>query len=255
MSRMSGAPAFSRSSRELAPLSTPATIPAPARSPDSTSLAGVAGHRELADRPAAQAQQRGQRQVRPRTAAAGVGRGQRQVDQLTPAELGDDGVPGRGGEAGGQADADAGVAAGREHVRRAGQGGHGARADGRRVVALERGVGLLRRVLVAEDPPEHLDLGLAHGRPHVLHGLVVRRHGQVLLRDGRSEGIDHRAVVEHRGAGHVQAGHRDSGHRERLLCDRRGTGHAPAARTGDQHDARLGLGPMVKREAPAPTSQ
>jgi hypothetical protein len=39
VSRMSGAPACSRFARESAPLSTPATIPAPARSPDSTSLA------------------------------------------------------------------------------------------------------------------------------------------------------------------------------------------------------------------------
>ena len=39
VSRMSGAPARSRSARELAPVSTPATIAAPARSPDSMSLA------------------------------------------------------------------------------------------------------------------------------------------------------------------------------------------------------------------------
>jgi len=39
VSRMSGAPARSRSVRESAPVSTPATTAAPARSPDSTSLA------------------------------------------------------------------------------------------------------------------------------------------------------------------------------------------------------------------------
>jgi hypothetical protein len=37
--RMSGAPACSRSARESAPVKTPATIAAPARRPDSTSLA------------------------------------------------------------------------------------------------------------------------------------------------------------------------------------------------------------------------
>ena len=39
VSRMSGAPACSRSARVLAPVSTPATIAAPARRPDSMSLA------------------------------------------------------------------------------------------------------------------------------------------------------------------------------------------------------------------------
>jgi hypothetical protein len=39
VSRMSGAPARSRSARESAPVSTPATTAAPARRPDSTSLA------------------------------------------------------------------------------------------------------------------------------------------------------------------------------------------------------------------------
>ena len=38
-SRMTGRPAFSRSSRVPEPVSTPATRPAPARRPDSTSLA------------------------------------------------------------------------------------------------------------------------------------------------------------------------------------------------------------------------
>ena len=196
MSRMSGVPAFLQVLARAGAAQHARHDPGPGPQPGLDVTGGVAGHRKLADRPAAQAQQRGQRQVRPRAAAAGVGRGQRQVDQLTPAELGDDGVPGRGGEAGGQADADAGVAAGFEHVCRTGQGAHAARADGRRIVVLERRVGLLRGVLVAEDPPEHLDLGLAHARPHVRHGLVVRRHGQVLRRDSRAEGVEHGAVVE-----------------------------------------------------------
>jgi hypothetical protein len=34
---------------------------------------------------------------------------------------------------------------------------------------------------------------------------------------------------------------------ERLLCDSRGTGHAPPAWPGDQHDAGLGLGSVIKR--------
>ena len=118
--------------------------PGPGPQPGLDVAGGVAGHRELADRPAAQAQQRGQRQVGPRAAAAGVGGGQGQVDQPAPAELGDDGVPGRGGEAGGQAHPDAGVAAGLETSVAPGTAAT-ARADGRRVVALERRVGLLRR--------------------------------------------------------------------------------------------------------------
>ena len=44
---MIGAPACSRSVRESAPLSTPATIPAPARSPDSHPAEGASAAHEL----------------------------------------------------------------------------------------------------------------------------------------------------------------------------------------------------------------
>src|ERR1700677_839328 len=109
--------------------------------------AGVAGDRELADGAAAQPQQRGQRQVRPGTAAppkAGVGGGKGQVDQPAPGELVDDGVPGDGGEPGGQADPDAGVAQPHDRVLGAGQGRDLAVPNGRGVVVLERLVGLPR---------------------------------------------------------------------------------------------------------------
>jgi len=77
-------------------------------------------------------------------------------------------------------------------------------------VVLERLVGLAGGRLVAQDPPEHLDLGLAHARPHGRHRLLEGWLGQA--GDRRGEGLEHGAVVGHRGAGHVQAGHRDAGH-------------------------------------------
>ena len=77
---------------------------------------------------------------------------------------------------------------------------------------LERRVGPLRVVLVAEDVPEDLDLGLAHRGAYVLHRLVVGGHGQVVRRDGRLEGGADGAVVADGGAGHVEAGDGDPGH-------------------------------------------
>jgi hypothetical protein len=185
----------------------------PGAQPGLDVAGGIADHRELLDGAAAQSHQRGQRQVRPGAAAAGVGGGQGQVDQVAPGQLGDDRVPGRRGEAGGQADPDASVAAGSEDVCGPGHGRDLACADGRLVVVLERLVGQLRGLLAAEDPPEHLDLGLAHARPHVGHGPVVRGRGQVLRRDGGGKRLHDRPVVANCGAGHVQAGDRDVGQR------------------------------------------
>src|SRR6202012_3706156 len=57
-----------------------------------------------------------------------------------------------------------------------------------------------------EDAPEHLDLGLAHRGPDVLHGLLVAVGGQAAVADGGLEGVHDHAVVGHGGARHVQAG-------------------------------------------------
>ena len=172
---------------------------------------GIAGHGQLADGAAAQPEQRGQRQVGPRPAASRVGGGQRQVDQPAPGELVDDGVPGDGGKAGGQANPHPRVAQPHDRVLGPGHGRDRPAADGRGVVVLERVVGLAGGRLVAQDPPEHLDLRLAHARPHGRHRLLEGGSGQA--GDRRGEGLEHGAVVGHRGACHVQAGHRDTGHR------------------------------------------
>ena len=173
---------------------------------------GVAGDRELADRAAAQPEQSGQRQVRPGAAAAGVGRREHQVDQVGPAERLHERVPGAGGEASRQTHLDPGAAARLKHFRRAGHRGDLAQANCRRVVRLECRVGPPRLVLVAEDVPEDLDLGLAHRGAHVLHRLVIGGHGQVARRDRCLEGGDDGAVVADGGAGHVEAGDGYPGH-------------------------------------------
>ena len=172
-SRITAALAPASSSRLARPVSTPATRPAPARRPGLDVARGVADDGELADGPAAQPEQGGQRHVRPRAATPGVGGRERQVDQRPPAELVDDGVPGGGGEAGGQAYPDARLAQAGHHLGRAGHRLNPARRDRLGVARLERRVGPLRVRLAGEDLPEHLDLGLPHGRPGGLHGLVV----------------------------------------------------------------------------------
>ena len=241
VSRMSGAPACSRSARELAPVSTPATTPAPARSPDSTSLAVSPTTASSLTAPPLQEQQRGQRQVRERAAAAGVGggTGPRSISPPQPSSV-DDGVPGRGEK---PVARQTRIPASRQALNTSvgpGHGRHVTRADRRRVMVLERLVGLLGGLLVAEDPAEHLDLGLAHARPHVGHGLAVGGQGQVLRRNRREKASStvpsSRTVVPaiSRQATVIRVNGMS-------LRDGRGTGHAPSPWPGDQHYA--GLGP------------
>src|SRR5579864_2340939 len=99
-SRMIGAPARSRSARESAPVSTPATIAAPARSPDSMSLAVspitasslTAPPRSFSSAISGRSGHGRPRPSNPQKPASAGGQGQ--VDQPAPDELADDGVPG-----------------------------------------------------------------------------------------------------------------------------------------------------------------
>src|SRR6185437_4661708 len=81
-----------------------------------------------------------------------------------------------------------------------------------RVVLLEGGVGGLGGVLVTENVPEDLDLGLAHGRPGVLHRGVelARRQGAGADRGG--ERLHDGVVVADGGARHVKAQDRETAH-------------------------------------------
>jgi len=180
---------------------------------------GVPRDGELADRSPAEPQQRGQRQVGPRPAAARVRGRERQVDQRPPVQRVEQGIPGDRGESGGQADPDPGRPQRGEGLGRARQRNDGAGPHRRGIVLLEGSVRLLRGILGAEDVPEHLDLGLAHGLVHEGQRLVVARRAcrqpELLGRGG--ERSDDAAVIGHRGAGHVQAGDGDR-HLSGLRC-------------------------------------
>ena len=149
MSRITGAPACSSSSRLAAPVSTPATSPAPARRPGLDVAGRVPGDREFADRSPAQPQQRGERHVGPGPPAARVRGREREVDQRPPAQRVEQRVPGRRGEPGGQADLDPGRAQRRERLLGPRQRRDLAGPDRPGVMLLEGLVGPLRGVLPA----------------------------------------------------------------------------------------------------------
>ena len=69
----------------------------------------------------------------------------------------------------------------------------------------------LSAVLGAEEAPEHVDLGLAHGGAHDLVRLKIARtaRGHPGRRHGGAEGRHHATVVGDCSAGHVQAGDGD----------------------------------------------
>jgi len=83
-----------------------------------------------------------------------------------------------------------------------------------RVVLLERGVGGPRRVFVAEDVPEDLDLRLAHRRPGVLHRVVELGDREVATADRGGERLHDGVVVADGRAGHVEADDRETAHRK-----------------------------------------
>jgi hypothetical protein len=172
----------------------------------------VADDGQFADRAGPEAEQRGQGQVGPRAAAARVGGREGQVDERPPVQRVDQGVAGGPGESREQADLDARGAHRGHDLGRPRQRGHLAGPHRRGVVLLERLVGVQRRGLVAQDPAEHLDLGLAHARADVVHGLGVAVLGQAAPGDGGTERVQHDAVVPHGGARHVQARDADGAH-------------------------------------------
>src|SRR6202012_2776480 len=82
-----------------------------------------------------------------------------------------------------------------------------------RVVPLERRVGGPRRVLVTEDVPEDLDLGLAHRRPRVLHRAVELSDRQDAAAERGGERVHDRVAVAAGRAGHVEAENGVTAHR------------------------------------------
>ena len=157
------------SARPWAPVSTPATIAGPGPP------ARPAGHWPC-PRPPPPAGRRsiprpddgGEDHVGPRPAPPGVGRGQGQIDRssVQPRAL-EDAVPGGRGEAGGQADLDAGRRAGRPWSRPLPAGGRSrpGRRPRRRRPRRRRWPPRLGRV-PGEQLGEDLDLRLAHGPLH-----------------------------------------------------------------------------------------
>lgn len=153
------------------------------------------------------AQERGEDHVRVGAAAAArVGGAEGQRDQVLPAERGEDRVLGGAGEAGGEDHGPALFGEPLDGFAGAGKRRDTAVGDQFPVRLLEREVGLLGPVLVAEEVAEDGDLGLAHGGAHIVELLRVVGgagfHAQALC--GGAEGLLDEAAVGDGGPGHVE---------------------------------------------------
>jgi len=172
---------------------------------------GVADDGEGVDRRDAGADRREQVQVRRGSAAARVSGRQDDLDEVFPPQAREQRVNRRARETGRQDDRATVALQSADRVFGAGQGG---RALGDEFVqsGLEQPVELVRGVFI-DEPPEDLDLGLAHRRDDMRdRGVAVerRRGGQTIPR--ARERADDEAVVGDRRSGHVEHDGFDAGH-------------------------------------------